>query len=353
MDTDEHRCGGTWCLGRSLLAHVIVSGERRLRIGFWRAYPCPSVFICGFDSGQTPKPESCSSPSRDLCLLGSRWTRFVRILVCLGWWATAAAALWAADLLTEPVPGEPLAFRRPMASLCLADFPDTVPAAAPMGRREPWFVPNLQLSVGVGWLADLDVSEFRVVTDVAFGPDRVVDLPAQSALEFDPALEFELALGGRLVKAGWLSWQFETGVWLSRAHLRAGDIDFEGDSWHVPVLLNLVVAPDVHPRLTPFVGVGGGAFFSQLGFEPRTIFTGYTIDEGSAALGAYQAFAGVRYQFADHWAASLRYRFLRTTSPEWAVNNESFNVFGGGTEWHLDASPLTAHSLLLAVELDW
>lgn len=143
-------------------------------------------------------------------------------------------------------------------------------------------------------------------------------------IDFDAGLRLGLAGGYRITP--WLGLELESGVLFNSINdADGGSVD--ASLTQVPFMGNLVVQCNNFERWVPFVGVGAGGVSSILDIDERVAVGGGTLTvEGNDAdfVFAYQAFAGVRYEFNDRMGVGLIYRFMGTQGPSWDVESDDF-----------------------------
>jgi len=126
---------------------------------------------------------------------------------------------------------------------------------------------------------------------------------------------------------------------------------FDASLLQVPILVNLVVHVPLRSRLTPVLGVGAGAVISWLDVEDQLPIGGGNIlqvnGSSTEVTFAYQAFAGLRYQYGDGAVVSLTYRFTGVGSPTWGLDD----AVTGRSVADLKAHDLCVHSLTLGFHI--
>jgi opacity protein-like surface antigen len=138
---------------------------------------------------------------------------------------------------------------------------------------------------------------------------------------FDPGFSFDVAGGYRVTP--WLGVEVETGF-------RFNSFEDTSDTslTQIPFMANAVVQCNHFKHFVPFVGVGVGGVASILDIDEEIFVGEGTIRlEGSESdlVFAYQAFAGVRYDFNDRMGVGLMYRFMGTMGPAWDVEGDGFD----------------------------
>jgi len=125
----------------------------------------------------------------------------------------------------------------------------------------------------------------------------------------------------------------------------------DADLFQVPIMLNLVVHVPLRSRLTPVVGGGAGAVISWLDMDDQiSIGDGNILRVNGSSTEvtfAYQAFAGLRYQYGDGAVVSLTYRLTGVGSPTWGLDDADT----GRSAADLKAHDLFVHSITLGFHL--
>ena len=119
-----------------------------------------------------------------------------------------------------------------------------------------------------------------------------------------------LDVAGGYEFTSWLAAELEAGLVLNG--VKSIDQDGSEDNTLVMVqrlaMANVVLQLPVKSRLRAFVGAGAGGVFTTL---DSWIFDS-SEHSGHDLRFAYQAFAGVRYEFNPRMALGLEYKFMRT-----------------------------------------
>ena len=84
--------------------------------------------------------------------------------------------------------------------------------------------------------------------------------------------------------------------------------------YHIPVLVNVIWRIPTGMKLKPYVGVGAGMAASIIDIKDAR---GLTDGNDSTIVPAFQALAGIRYDFTDRLGLVAGYKYLYTGSPEW------------------------------------
>jgi len=139
--------------------------------------------------------------------------------------------------------------------------------------------------------------------------------------------EMKMSAGGQFGMAGgyrltpWLILEGEIGVAYNNVD-SIGDWSYPDSGLsHLLLMANLVIEKPIG-RFVPFAGAGIGGDFSYLTFGNDY---GYCWDwdpdgEARDAVWAWQAFAGLRYQFSDNCSLGVMYRYFATDDQKWDVD---------------------------------
>ena len=84
--------------------------------------------------------------------------------------------------------------------------------------------------------------------------------------------------------------------------------------YQIPVLVNVIWRIPTGMKLKPYVGVGAGMAASIIDIKDAR---GLTDGNDSTIVPAFQALAGIRYDFTDRLGLVAGYKYLYTGSPEW------------------------------------
>jgi len=189
----------------------------------------------------------------------------------------------------------------------------------------------LRADAGGAWTPDTNLKEF-------FGENTT-----GTKVAFDAGYRVGLIAGYQVTD--WFSTEFETGVTANRIRSITDASVHDASLSNVPFLLNVRLQCPAMERFCPYIGGGVGG--SAAVIDADHIDFGLTRMHGtqSDAVLAYQAFAGLRYNFNEHLGLSLEYHFLATTDPEWKADSTAFALsdrmrFGG----------IETHSVSLALE---
>lgn len=186
-----------------------------------------------------------------------------------------------------------------------------------------------KVDMGGGVTMDTDLKGF-------FGP-----VSPGSKVQFDPGLRFGLAAGYQLTD--WFALEAEIGG------MQAG-IDEITDASHVeawfssmPFLVNARFHYRNNSPFTPYLGAGVGGAASTLDMDYIEVngvgASGWASDVGFA----WQAFAGLQYNFNEQMSLAVEYHFVWTDGPSW----ESDYYYGNSND-NIKFGQLESHSLSLS-----
>ena len=113
------------------------------------------------------------------------------------------------------------------------------------------------------------------------------------------AVEVETGFSGTSVKS------------IAGESLDAGE---EVSIYQIPVLANVIWRIPTGMKLKPYVGLGAGMASSIIDIKNAR---GLTDGNDSTVVPAFQALAGIRYDFTDRLGLVAGYKYLYTGSPEW------------------------------------
>jgi opacity protein-like surface antigen len=152
---------------------------------------------------------------------------------------------------------------------------------------------------GVNFLQDLDVPVGPPVGTVQF--------------EFNPGSRLTAGVGYSVVANSSISLAVagETGFLyntIDQARVGAGTTSIEGDFFQIPFLAKAVLKFMPESRVSPFIGLGGGAVYSRL--EIEEIGGNRVDDSGDETDPAVQGEAGIRYAISDEVGIGLSYKCL-------------------------------------------
>jgi opacity protein-like surface antigen len=195
-------------------------------------------------------------------------------------------------------------FTKPLA--CLALFATIIfpswAAAADWEQFNYW-----KLDGGPLWTSSTGVKDL-------FGPVR-----SGTRVDFGTGASVGLGAGYRLTD--WFAAELETGFMVSPIESITGAAQVDGTVFNCPLMVNGVFQIPNRSRFTPYAGLGIGGAFSTLDLAylnyGNTMFSG----SSSAAVFAFQGFAGLRFALTEHSSLGLEYRFLRTGGPSYEMDS--------------------------------
>jgi len=169
-----------------------------------------------------------------------------------------------------------------------------------------WYVSG---DIGPSFMQDVDVNDF---------------LAPVSGVEMEFDVGMQLSAGGGFFFTDWLALEGQTGFATSYLDeiKGMGFVDVGHSSLtQVPFLMNVVFQYPNRSGLVPYGGVGGGVSISVFDADEITDYATYYVDGAdSDAVGAFQAFGGLRYELNPQLELGLVYRYLQTGDSEWDVN---------------------------------
>jgi opacity protein-like surface antigen len=183
--------------------------------------------------------------------------------------------------------------------------------------------------LGASFPMETDLEEF-----LDLGPTGEADI------EFDAGMRLGVAGGYRVNP--WLALELESGVLFNSISDADGN-SVDASLTQVPFMGNVVVQCNNFDRWVPFIGVGAGGVSSVLDIDERVDTSAGTLflDGNDADLVfAYQAFAGVRYEFNDRMGVGLVYRFMGAQGASWEVENE-----GASEDFEIAFDDVFTHSI--------
>ncbi|HZV34692.1 MAG TPA: outer membrane beta-barrel protein [Verrucomicrobiae bacterium] len=158
-----------------------------------------------------------------------------------------------------------------------------------------------------------------------------------SGADLDPGVRADFTFGYEFAPP--IAVEFETGTLWNRFSDNSpfGQAGIRADLYQVPFLANFVGHfPVNNTGLSFYAGVGAGGVASELdlsqenfGFRAHANDTDFTF--------AYQAKAGVNYEFAPNMAVGLGYKFLGTLDHRW---------FEGDPNLYIHSGPSYSHAIL-------
>jgi opacity protein-like surface antigen len=157
-----------------------------------------------------------------------------------------------------------------------------------------------------------------------------------------PGTQFELHPGGRLSIFGGYNFndfvgaQIETGFIYNDIDQIKGGGSIDGALMHVPLLADIVLRYD-RPNFAwvPYVGIGGGGDVSEVWLDHVRAPNGSIVDGvGSDVVFAWQAFAGLRYKFAENMSIGAGYKFFWADGASWDVEHTPSSIDSGTARVH-------------------
>lgn len=192
-----------------------------------------------------------------------------------------------------------------------------------MNKRISKWLSAALCATAVGWGTQAQDNDSKWYFRAGLGASLPADTevkeflgPGGGDVGFDPGFSFDIAGGYQFTP--WLGVELETGF-LFNAFEESSDASLT----QVPFMANAVVQCNHFKRFVPFVGVGVGGVASIFTID-ENVDGIYLEGSDSDAVFAYQAFAGVRYDFNDRMGIGLMYRFMGTMGPEWDVEGDGF-----------------------------
>ena len=210
----------------------------------------------------------------------------------------------------------------PLVTACAAVALAPVPAA--VGQMTPFYV---RTDLGGQVTQDTRLLGF-------FGDP----LAPGSTVKFDPG--FRLGFAGGIRATEWFAGEIESGVMVNRISSISGASRVDDAFYsNVPLLLNArFEAPGSRSIVSPFLGGGLGMSVSTISVD--RIDLGGTSFEGtmSAAVFAYQAFAGLRFRINDQMGLTVEYHYFANTDSSWEADvtsgTSSSKMKLAGTQTH-------------------
>lgn len=175
--------------------------------------------------------------------------------------------------------------------------------------------------VGPSLAEDTDVKEF-------FGP------VSGSEVKYDTGVRF--SIGGGYQINEWLGAGFETGLIWNSAKSVSGSPDADFSVGHAPFLANVVFQCPRTAPVVPFIGLGAGFAGSSIEIENFTLGGITVTGTETDVVYAFQAFAGMRYEFSQQMSAGFTYKYFRAGEPEWEESDIGLSgqIKFGRTETH-------------------
>ena len=139
--------------------------------------------------------------------------------------------------------------------------------------------------------------------------------PVDETIKFKTGSRFGLT-GGYMINDNFAV-EVETGFSATSVSSIGGDSPDSGEEvsiYQIPLLANVIWRIPTGMKLKPYVGLGAGMATSILDIKG---INGLTDGNDSTIVPAFQALAGIRYDFTDRLALVAGYKYLYTGSPEW------------------------------------
>jgi len=192
---------------------------------------------------------------------------------------------------------------------------------------------------GKFWYASFDIGG-----SIPVNPSlRTISGPVTGGDSIELSAGMQLALDVGVKVTPWLSIGGEFGL----SYNEVGNVG----NWRWPdsslsqlsTMLNVTLQWPEGP-FVPFIGVGGGGVLSQIGFGYYNDYYYYASGydgEGSDYVGAWQAFAGARYELSDNFSVGVIYRYLATGRQKWDVE------WWDGYRFQIGVDSVQVHSICL------
>ena len=145
--------------------------------------------------------------------------------------------------------------------------------------------------------------------------EQVNNTPVDETIKFKTGSRFGLT-GGYMINDNFAI-EVETGFSATSVSSIGGDSLDSGEEvsiYQIPLLANVIWRIPTGMKLKPYVGLGAGMATSILDIKG---INGLTDGNDSTIVPAFQALAGIRYDFTDRLALVAGYKYLYTGSPEW------------------------------------
>ena len=137
--------------------------------------------------------------------------------------------------------------------------------------------------------------------------------PVDETVKFKTGYRFGLT-GGYMINDNFAV-EVETGFSGTSVSSIGGDPNVADISiYQIPVLVNVIWRIPTGMKLKPYVGLGAGMASSIIDIKNAR---GLTDGNDSTIVPAFQALAGIRYDFTDRLGLVAGYKYLYTGSPEW------------------------------------
>lgn len=169
-----------------------------------------------------------------------------------------------------------------------------------------------KVDVGPTWMQDATLKSFPGVA-------------GERKVRFDPG--GRLTIGGGYKFAEWFGVELETGVAGNEIDSVSGGANLD-DAFivNVPVMANAVFECHRCGNWVPFIGGGGGISSTVLDADVLDVNGSGVHGSDADVVGAWQGFAGVRYNINKHWSVGVAYRYLGTSGAEWDVRDDVADI---------------------------
>ena len=149
-------------------------------------------------------------------------------------------------------------------------------------------------------------------------------------MKLSPGFISDFAVGYRIWP--WLTVEAELGYTINAVD-SVGDWSYPASSLGQLLIMGNVMAEYPLGHFVPFAGVGGGGDYSSLSFGNYYDYYWSTSDGyGTDFVPAFQAIAGLRYEFDKTWSLGVTYRFMATDRQNWNVDWWSGGSFRIGVD---------------------
>ena len=177
---------------------------------------------------------------------------------------------------------------------------------SPSPAQAQWGRVYTKVDLGGTVVADTELKEF-------LGP-----VASNSTVEFDPGFRFGIAMGYQVTD--WFSGEVETGYMYNSIASITDSSGLDASYSNVPFLVNGRLQWPNRSRLTPYCGAGVGFTASLLDANYITVGDVTLVGSETEFVFAWQAFAGLRYQFNDNMGLSVEFHYFWADSTEWTVD---------------------------------
>jgi opacity protein-like surface antigen len=122
----------------------------------------------------------------------------------------------------------------------------------------------------------------------------------------------------RFFSVGW-----EVGLLASSMDEARGLEEIDGVINQVPFLINIAFRYENKTGFTPFVGIGLGAASTAIDIDEARSSTTTLDGSDYDFVPAWQATAGLKYEFKNHVSVGVTYKYLWTDDAEWELESDS------------------------------